>query len=78
MTDNVVQEIEKVNSSSNLYNLSCNQDEVINIIQFLKDNGVNCVDELLIYKIDLFCYDVQKFQIFKTIKIKLEIQNMNK
>lgn len=54
ITDGVVREIEKVNSSANLYNFSCNQDEVVKIIEFLKELKINCIEQLLIHRIDIF------------------------
>lgn len=62
ITDKVIQEIEKMNSSANLYNLNCNQDEAVKIIQCLRDKGINCVEELLIYKIDLFFMSLDNFE----------------
>ena len=73
--DSVIYEIEKVNSSANLYNLNCNQDEVIKIIQSLRDIGINCVEKLLIYKIDLF---FTSFDDFKCRYIKQDVDKFVK
>lgn len=58
----VVGEISKINSSANIYNFVCNQDEVIKIIDFLKSIGVTCIDELLIYRMDLFFSSLEEFK----------------
>lgn len=54
ISQTVLNKIEEENSSSNLYNLNCNQEEVIKIVQYFTSLGINCIDQLLIYKIDLF------------------------
>ena len=40
--------------SSQLFNLNCNQDECIKVIEYLREIGINNVEELLINKIHLF------------------------
>ena len=75
ITDKVIQEIKKLNSNANLYNLNCNQDEAIKIIQCLRDKGVTCVEELLMYKIDLFFMD---FDSFKNGYLKQDVENFVK
>jgi len=37
-----------------LFDLNSNEEECIEIIQYLRNIGIKCVDELLIYRIDLF------------------------
>ena len=62
ISDDVIKQIEKVNSSANLYNLNCNDLDTVKIIDFLRSVGVKCIEQLLIYKIDLFftSYDMFK------------------
>ena len=57
----VINEIEKNNSSANLYNFSCNQDEVVKILNFLRSHGVKTIEQLLINRIDMFFVDFNKF-----------------
>ena len=56
-----IKEMEKVNSSANLYNFNCNQDEVVKILNFLREHGVKCIEQLLINRIDMFFVDFNKF-----------------
>ena len=53
-SDSVIAKIEKENSSANIYNLNCNFEEVCKIIEYLKELEVTCIDNLLIYRIDIF------------------------
>ena len=60
----IIENIKKENSSANIYNLSCNQDETIKIINYLKELNITCIDDLLVYRIDLFFHsldDIKKF-----------------
>jgi len=45
----------KTNYSSVLFDLNCNQDECIKVIDFLERIGIKNVSELLLYRTDLFC-----------------------
>lgn len=78
ISDNVFQEILNVNVSANIYNLSCNKEEVIKIIEFFKNIGINDIGQLLIYKIDLFFMtfdDVMKM--FNNQDVNLLVQKIN-
>ncbi len=75
ITDKVINDIKSVNVDTNLYNLNCNQDEVIKIIQCLRDIGVNCISELLVYRIDIFFLSFDKF---KKLYIKQDTSNFVK
>ena len=52
--DTVIAKIEKENSRANIYNLSCNSSEAIKILEYLKRLNIDCIEELLIYRIELF------------------------
>lgn len=67
----VIDMIKKENSGANLYNLSCNQEEIKEIINYLRGLGIICVDELLIYRIDLF------FNSLDDIKKRFSKYNIN-
>lgn len=49
-----IDKIEKQNNDSILYDLSCNEEDCIKIINYFKNLGINNIDELLIYEIDIF------------------------
>jgi len=75
INDAVIKEMEKVNSDANLYNFSCNQDEAIKIIQYLRDIHVSCIEQLLIYRIDKFFISCDDF---KKMYIKQNVENFVK
>lgn len=58
--------IEQNNYETNIYNLSCNENDIIKTINYFKEIGINCIESLLINKIELFMlkYDeiVQKIE----------------
>lgn len=37
-----------------IYNFICNKDNVIRILKYFKSIGVNCIDKLLLYKLEIF------------------------
>jgi hypothetical protein len=54
ISDNVIKKVEKENSSANIYNLNCNLEEASLIIEYFNELGLTCIDNLLIYRIDIF------------------------
>lgn len=71
-------EILKVNVDANIYNFSCNQDEVVKIIDFLKNIGVKEIDALLIHKIDLFFMTLDDIMLmFNKNDINLVVKKIN-
>lgn len=61
-SDNEIKQIEEVNSSANLYNLNCNEFDVIKIIEYLHQIGFNNVLEILMYNIDIFFVGFDEFK----------------
>ena len=73
-----IKQIEEVNSSANLYNLNCNEFDVVKMIDYLSEIGIKNIDNLLRYKIDLFFTSFEKFK-FKFDKFdKKNIDLINK
>lgn len=54
ISDNTIKMIEKENSQANIYNLFCNMDEVFKILNYFKELNINCISDLLIYRIQIF------------------------
>ena len=63
LTDIDIQEIEEFNSSANLYNLNCNELDVIKMIDYLKEKGIKNILLLLKYKINIFFTDFEDFKL---------------
>lgn len=70
--DNVIKEIENVNTDANLFNLKCNELEVVKIINYLNSIGITCLDELLVYRLNIFFMDLN------TLKSLLEKYDLDK
>ena len=52
ITDDTIIEIMKNNNEASLFNLSCNDEDAIQIINYMRGIGITNIDELLIYRID--------------------------
>ena len=60
INDNIINNIKNNNSESTLFDLSCNKDNCIKLINYMKNIGIMNIDELLIYEIDIFFIDYDK------------------
>lgn len=76
ITDSVILEMERVNTSTNIYNFNCNEYDIGKIINFLRELGVRCVEQLLVNKIELFFFrydDVKKlfskYDLYKLVEL---------
>lgn len=54
ISDTTIEKIKKENNEGSIYDLYCNKIVVIDIINYLREIGINCIDELLIYQVDIF------------------------
>ena len=61
INDEILVEIIKNNNSSALSSLVINEDECLKIIEYMKNIGFTCIDDLLINRIDLFLSSINKF-----------------
>ena len=61
ITDDTIIEIMKNNNEASLFNLSCNDEDAIQIINYMRNIGVTNIDELLIYRIDIFFITFEQF-----------------
>ena len=59
--EEVLIEIVKNNNPSSLSSLSINEEECLKIINYMKEIGFTCIDDLLINRIDLFLSSFDKF-----------------
>ena len=58
----IVNQIEDINVYENLYNFNCNQDNVIEIINYLRELNFEYIDDLLVNKLDLFFMTISEFK----------------
>ena len=61
ITDNTIIEMMKNNNEASLFNLSCNDEDAIQIINYMRGIGITNIDELLIYRIDIFFLTFEQF-----------------
>ena len=61
ITDDTIIEIMKNNNEASLFNLSCNDENAIQIINYMRGIGITNIDELLIYRIDIFFITFEQF-----------------
>lgn len=61
ITDDIIIEIMKNNNEASLFNLSCNDEDAIQIINYMRGIGITNIDELLIYRIDIFFITFEQF-----------------
>lgn len=54
INDKTIKEIEASNDKSYLFDLNCNKQECIKIIEYLKEIGITKVDEILVNNTDIF------------------------
>lgn len=61
ITDDTIIEIMKNNNEASLFNLSCNDEDAIQTINYMRGIGITNIDELLIYRIDIFFITFEQF-----------------
>lgn len=49
-----INKMKEINNESSIYDLSCNKEDCLKIIKFLKESGIENLNDLLIYEIDIF------------------------
>ena len=62
ISEMVINQIEDINVYENLYNFNCNQDNVIEIINYLRELNFEYIDDLLVNKLDLFFMTISEFK----------------
>ena len=61
ISDSTLIEMMKNNNEAILFNLSCNEDDALKIINYMQSIGINDIDDLLIYRIDIFTILFEQF-----------------
>lgn len=61
ISDDVLIEMIKNNDETAIYDLSCNDEDAIEIIKYMKNIGITNIEELLIYRIDIFFLTFEQF-----------------
>ena len=61
ISDDTLIEMLKNNNETAIFDLSCNEEDAINIINYIKNIGINNIDELLVYRMDIFFLTFEQF-----------------
>ncbi len=61
ISNNVLVEMIKNNTETSIFDLSCNDEDAIEIIKYMRNIGITNIDELLIYRIDIFFLTFEQF-----------------
>lgn len=61
ISNDVLVEMIKNNDETAIFDLSCNEEDAINIIKYMRNIGITNIDELLIYRIDIFFLTFEQF-----------------
>ncbi len=61
ISDDILIEMLKNNNEAAIFDLSCNEEDAINIIKYMRNIGITNIDELLIYRIDIFFLTFEQF-----------------
>lgn len=54
ISDKTIEELKRTQSPSFLFDLNCNEEECVKIINYLREIGINNIDELLLYESEIF------------------------
>ena len=61
ISNNVLVEMIKNNTETSIFDLSCNDEDAIEIIKYMRNIGITNIEELLIYRIDIFFLTFEQF-----------------
>ena len=61
ISNDVLVEMIKNNDETAIFDLSCNDEDAIEIIKYMRNIGVTNINELLIYRIDIFFLTFEQF-----------------
>ena len=78
ISDDTIKDMLDTHSKSMIYNLSVNEDNCLKIISFMREIGINVINELLLYKLDWFLNTFSYFtNFFRDKDIKNEVNKIN-
>lgn len=78
ISDITVNKLYNEYNSSTIFDLSCNEDECIKIINYFKELGILNIEELLLYEIDVFKLNFEKLvKKFSNFNIPLFVSMIN-
>lgn len=77
-SDEVINKIEIANDKSLIFNFICSKDNVIKNIEYLRSIGVEVIELLLVYRIELFLIShVELEKVIETFEVPTLVQLIN-
>ena len=78
VSDKTIKELIETKSDSYLFDLNCNEEECCKIVDYLKNIGIEVIDELLLNNTELFLKNIKKVELaFSKYDIKELVQLIN-
>jgi len=76
--EEIINEIKKYNNDASIFDLSCNEEDCLKIINYLKEIGILNINDLLIYRIDVFKLSLEELvKKFSKFNIPLFVNLIN-
>lgn len=76
--EEIIEEMKKNNSPSLMFDLNCNEEECGKIINFLKSIGIENIDMLLLYELELFFKNKKSIELaFSKFNIQEFVEQIN-
>lgn len=74
----VVVEIEDYNDDSLVYNFICNETNALKVLEYFKSIGIEAINRLLIYKLEVFLIDYKRIiKSFNDYDVSVLVQLIN-
>lgn len=78
ISKDVIIEIEDYNDDSLVYNFICNEANAVKVLEYFKSIGIEAINRLLIYKLEVFLIDYKSIvKAFNNYDVSVLVQFIN-
>lgn len=78
ISKDVIVEIEDYNDDSLVYNFICNEANAVKVLEYFKSIGIEVINRLLIYKLEVFLIDYKSIvKAFNNYDVSVLVQLIN-
>ena len=78
ISKDVIVEIEDYNDDSLVYNFICNEANAVKVLEYFKSIGIEAINRLLIYKLEVFLIDYKSIvKAFNNYDVSVLVQLIN-
>lgn len=78
ISKDVIVEIEDYNDDSLVYNFICNEANAVKVLEYFKSIGIEAINRLLIYKLEVFLIDYKSIvKAFNNYNVSVLVQLIN-